>query len=374
MDADWTKGRQMRRPFDLNKVPPPEIEPEESLVGYFASSATSSSMHYRNSPYPIFEPTSSSSGNYVDKPYEHNRFPISSPGKRIATVSDQRSRSKRPGEGELITNKDTGEHFNVHNWDFLRHTSRDEETAEYQKEFLQFLKGCKGDRDTEGVFFIQRDQALDFMRLYSGERLDPKFSIPDQVSYDFRLNQSYEILLQISDKKINLESNEKFSKGIMAAMKKKIGENSFVAKSATEKRQAKVENFVKHFTKVTHLLMIVVLSIYREHEQEFLTVNEVEEHMNSIKDLWFRLEEGKVKPKEDGNDWGEQVHDILRFNHKALPPVGRKRFHLVQKFLRYWLEEKDMQLKKDKVIHADTMTEIINKMIFFSNYKHMMSG
>ncbi|PLW49543.1 hypothetical protein PCANC_09013 [Puccinia coronata f. sp. avenae] len=58
MDADWTKGRQMRRPFDLNKVPPPEIEPEESHVGYFASSATSSSMHYRNSPYPILESTS----------------------------------------------------------------------------------------------------------------------------------------------------------------------------------------------------------------------------------------------------------------------------------------------------------------------------
>jgi hypothetical protein len=376
MDPGWTYGTQMRRPFnfDLNTLPQPE--PEENIT--------------RCPNLSRF----SSSGNYGDEPLEGNRFQTSSPGKRIPTDPNKSSTSKRPKEGKLSghldpvvgdKNKEQVDHleiskknrfFNVNDWSFLRIDPKDEVTAQRQNKFLRFLHESKSDKAMEGFFFIEKTKANSFMKRYRDLRRYSAFTIPPEIKSDYKNIQSYEILRQISDKTFDLDSNIFFSQEIMRPMKERIQENYRVAKNKTPsddtKKTKNMEELVERVTKVTHLLMIAVLSLYKEHKKNFVAEDEVVKQLNFIKQLWFRLEEGTF---EEENGWKREHHKILKFQSKKKTPDRGDRYTLSWKFVNSWLEENGMALnKRGQGFHTDTLTEIINKIIFFSNYQHMMDN
>jgi hypothetical protein len=333
MESKWKQVPQRCTPIDLNELPPAELSPE-NLGCSDGQTSFSAAMNY-----------------YVDpnqKTINPDKYPVS-------------------------------EGFKIDDWSFLREHPEDTEVAEMQKGFLEFLKGCTvgSPTDEESVFFIQSNWVahVQFMRNFKGKQPDPKYAIPQGKSSDYRYIRYYEILLRISNNNIKLGRNEIFSEEIVRAMMKRVKRNCQFVNDPSEvtEKMKKIKELVEEVTKVTHLMMVVVCSIYKEHEKDFLTVNEVTNHLNFMKELWFCLEEGRFE--EGANTWKNKVHNILNFKSNNQSTRKIERYSLCRNFLRYWIGENEMHVKigNEETNYQNTLTELINKMIYFSNYKTMIS-
>jgi hypothetical protein len=132
-----------------------------------------------------------------------------------------------------------------------------------------------------------------------------------------------------------------------------------------------IRSLITNVTKVTHLLMISVLSLFKEHKEGELTLTEdaIKEKLKFIQGLWVRLEEGKFQNKGDG--WEKIVYNLLNAQKETRMMVKREKYTLCWNFVNTWLEENNMQLKKisREPTHSNTVTEIINKLILFSNFE-----
>jgi hypothetical protein len=333
MENEW-------KPFDLNEAPPMQFSPEN--IDHCASQ------------------TSSSNPGYVVDSNQH--------------TSSSRSKEFREDDAAIqIVYDASGNPFNLYDWSFLRVDPAHKETAAIQEEFLQFLKLHYPQRrvDPEGFFFIERRNAVAFMKNFRGMGLNSKFNKPLDFDFSYRSARYYAILLRISDNKINLKRYSKFSHEIVEAWMERVERKYQLSRQpqGTEKIND-FKKFIQDITKVTHLLLVIVLSFFKEHEHKFLTVNEVNNHLNFIKQLWVRLEEGKLEVREA---WEKQVQAILTFRPDAPTKKERDQYSLCWRFVKYWLKENNMQLTKMKkdITHQDTMVRVINKMIFFSNHKTM---
>ncbi|PLW08547.1 hypothetical protein PCASD_26470 [Puccinia coronata f. sp. avenae] len=220
-------------------------------------------------------------------------------------------------------------------------------------------------------FFIDREHAVSFVSNFKGKKVTSSFNQELAGSPETRNARYYEILARISKERIHLEKYEFYSKDIVDAMMKKVDKN-FQNEPEFTGETTRVKDLIENVTKATHLLIVVVLSLFNGHKGDFLKIDEVKQHMNFIKGLWFRLEEGKFeKPPES---WEKKVNAILNCKPRSVELIkGRKeKYALCLNFLHYWLEKTGMHVQQDgKISHADTLVEIINKLIYFSNSKVM---
>jgi hypothetical protein len=187
----------------------------------------------------------------------------------------------------------------------------------------------------------------------------------------------YLTLWQISNQKINLEGYKVFSKEIMGGMKKKLESTLEQRKITTSIANIEaMEKLVAGVTKVAHLLIVVYMKLFRKHDQDFLTENEVNQTLEVLKELWFKLENGDFESKRE-KDWQMKVHKILTFKCGTTSGYGYFnrmdiRLHLSCNFFYYWLESSgDNFLDKlyHKELYLKKLIEIINKLIYNSNFE-----
>jgi hypothetical protein len=328
MRNSWEESTHGWPSFDLNEVPQDELSPENP--GYFDSQASSSAA----------------------------REPELNPNLHIS--------------------KPSLKDFKLNDWSFLREFPEDRETAESQNDFLKLLQKCNPGAEAYAgsSFFIPRNQANQILGNVKGLRVDPGFMVPQGKSSDQRYYRYHHILLRISDKKIDLGSNKIFSEEIVSAMMERVQKNSRGDATrprgrGSEFKMENVQSTIEDVTKVTHLMIILVLSLYKQHGQETLQVDAINKHLKFIKELWFRLEEDRFVPGE--NVWEQNIHDMLKFPLSTLASQPIRRYGHCRNFLRYWIEKNNMQVRREdgKIVHRDTVIELMNKLIYFSNIKTM---
>jgi hypothetical protein len=277
-------------------------------------------------------------------------------------IRSQTSSSAPYVNPDLQTLNPRPDSFNRDDWSFLRVKPGCKEDAKCQKEFLEFLHSNKTKKPAKGHFFIELNirKAGKFMRNFKGKHIPSIFHKTLEYSADVRNAQYYKILLEISDSKINLGKYPIFFE-LKEAMATKI--ESTHQGIEEEKKKSLIE-LIDNVTKVTQLLMISVLSFYGKHEQEFK--NEVKDHLSFIKQLWFRLERGEVQAA-----WEQKAHDYLKFRTNIPRSRTADRFGLSWNFVNHWIEKNKLHLTKMKAenFHRDTVVEIVNKLIFYSNHK-----
>jgi hypothetical protein len=293
------------------------------------------------------------------------------------------------GQGALIRGQTSssagvGEHnwsaedLNVYDWGFLRENLKNkkeaEEAAELQNGFFDFLKECKMKQDTKPYFYIEKDEAAYFMRKFTEKRLmDTTFAIKSDRAHQYRNARYNEILVRISDSRIGLGTRSLFFVDeIMGPMKQHVGDNyRLVYGKLPSKTPAKVtsaEKYVEEITKVTHLMMVIVRSLYHLHEKNYLTVNEVNGDLNFIKQTWFRIEEGIFDPEDAV--WQRKAHLILKFQSKDRQAGSQAgKYALCHNILRRWMDQNGLQIKDRNKETWETLIEIMNKMIYFGNIK-----
>jgi hypothetical protein len=136
-----------------------------------------------------------------------------------------------------------------------------------------------------------------------------------------------------------------------------------------------IKEFIVEVTKITHLLIISVLLFYKEHKQDVLTLNEIEKPLEYIKHVFFQLEAGIFLKKRE--NWEDKVHKLLKFQpftqtkstgwyHKV-----KDNYQVCWRIVQHWIEYNNMQLlrKNGKNLYDNILTEVINKIIYFSNKK-----
>ncbi|PLW16398.1 hypothetical protein PCANC_17087 [Puccinia coronata f. sp. avenae] len=284
--------------------------------------------------------------------------------------------SHAPSDANIMKDG-TKKPFHYYDWSFLRQNQQNEESGKRQKQLLQFFKECKrgGDKDEKSFFFIKRNHAVQFLKAYKKKLRNSGFTLPPHITPEQRNFHHYNILRKISDDKINLGSYPLFSEEIVQAMMRRV-RRSYQPAGKPPMRDAanriwQIRSLITNVTKVTHLLMISVLSLFKEHKEGELTLTEdaIKEKLKFIQGLWVRLEEGKFQNKGDG--WEKIVYNLLNAQTETRMMVKREKYTLCWNFVNTWLEENNMQLKKisREPTHSNTVTEIINKLILFSNFE-----
>lgn len=149
--------------------------------------------------------------------------------------------------------------------------------------------------------------------------------------------------------------------------------------SQVSKEIETIKEFLADTTKISLLLIVIVRSIFREHEQDVLTEREVQEILDFLRDMWFRLEEdqeggggGGSKGKMSAS-WKRQVHKALNAKHsrRGYKFAGQReaRYRICHNFLNHYMGERHMHItdKHGKIVHRRTLIHLIHKLLYFSN-------
>ncbi|KNZ50750.1 hypothetical protein VP01_4257g1 [Puccinia sorghi] len=275
----------------------------------------------------------------------------------------------------LETNKETGMLFNVYDWNFLREFPESEMADDHQHQFLRYLNQCKGASDVESFFFIQKDQAKHFLTTFASRKRHWKFKYPSGMKRGVRLGMLFETLLSLSEKKINLEGYPFFKNEIIDGMRQRLITNYKTTQNpSSTPGEETLLRFVRDITKVTQLLIVAQLSLFKEHKQEVLTVGDVEKHLEFLQEFWLQLDEGTLDMQQ--RDWAQKVHCLFRFHPHQNTVYTRsftkneKKYHFCWYLVNYWRERTGRTLGgySGKRKFPTSLQELVNKIILYSNY------
>ncbi|POV94372.1 hypothetical protein PSHT_16258, partial [Puccinia striiformis] len=286
---------------------------------------------------------------------------------------------------KLNNDQKTDEVFNVYNWDFIRADVGGRTPDIHQAELFQFLNGYKDEPDLENPFFLERDQKTSkfLSKFFVNSRRDLK--VLEVIKPDCRQRQLFKTCLKISNSKINLDGYSSFQGGMNDRLEANYKNRGDLATRIKTKTALK---YVMNVTKVTHLLIIIYLSLFKEHESEVLKVHQVENTLMSLTQMWWDLEE-EIKPEILKLGWTEDVTKILNFQegkpwlyYKATSTAAL--YSTASNLLDYWVVQTGKPLirstskprlaksiKRPAKNHQGIIA-LINKIIFYSNYQMIL--
>ncbi|KAA1113026.1 hypothetical protein PGT21_018958 [Puccinia graminis f. sp. tritici] len=141
--------------------------------------------------------------------------------------------------------------------------------------------------------------------------------------------------------------------------------------------------FVENVTKTTHLLIIIYLALFKEHqaagEEAVLRVEESEKILRFIGQLWQDIADNS--PGLPQTKWTAKLSELFQFQNKrsraASVMTNRKKpmYILCCHLLHYWIDKNGKAFKNCKNIdkYNGTLVELINKLVFYSNYHSILA-
>jgi hypothetical protein len=331
-------------------------------------------------------PKKSKAGNNENEKYIGHQSPLSLAPPRANQKIEQTTTYAKGKEKEsnenltcltLAMKNKTPSYFNVQDWTFLRGDPNSVVSAERQRQCLRLFNRCKGEKNLDSFFFIQKGQIFNFLDNYNAVgHADKETSIASNISsrLQARRQKYYEILLKISDEKVNLGSYQFFTEHILQVMSQKIDQNfrAIHGPLASKEILDSTKTMVAEITKVTQLLLVIIRTFFKGHPQEVLTAEDVQKDLECIQRLWFRLEQGSVKQIE--KSWETRLHQVLKLQtgtKSSRNYIGRKgkRMELCYNCLHYLLEESGSPFDRSsfRKPYPVTFSEVINKLIHLSN-------
>jgi hypothetical protein len=216
-----------------------------------------------------------------------------------------------------------------------------------EKDLFKFLKALNGDKQSNsaGVFWIQRENEIDFFQGYNRVKLG-SLAYPRELPNSQRTSAAISIILEIYDTKISHlnQQNLEFLKTIQTL---------FDVKASRINRIARL-------IKTSTVLSVIYLSLYKEHPAT------LEQHLRDftgcIKRLLRGLRTMELKKGSIAKRW-HYVVTAHRYQSNAEVDLSTS-----WRTIEYWLEKKKHAAPQfyDKRCHS-TLTEIVGRIIFFSN-------
>jgi hypothetical protein len=296
---------------------------------------------------------------------------------------------KRPSKTEMLTqtqletyiilgeekNKSMPPFLNVYNWEFLSYqdpdTALEHNYSVSQNPNLEFFFKTIQFQDKDNFYFIPPKKFERVVRKYNQNRYQFRGKIPKNL----RLQMTGEIVLNLSDQKLNLEGYSIFSNGLMKDFISKIEKRLVKTKSFNSIRKMEsISNFISNITKMSTFLIVVRLSLFKEHTEDVLRKEVVENILAFIKKFLEELEDddGKILNKPE---WAKRLQSILHLekNNESKSKYtkhGTSRYTLSGHIAEYWAQENKKagcEFTSHRKNDRRLLVEIINTMIIYSN-------
>ncbi|KAA1072234.1 hypothetical protein PGT21_030807 [Puccinia graminis f. sp. tritici] len=275
---------------------------------------------------------------------------------------------------QIKTSKETNILFKVYDWNFIREEPKGGTQEDHQDHFFRFLNRCKEEKNLECFFSIQRGHSGLFWNNYLSSK--KKLSTGKEIKKEIRKTYTMKTLLRNSDKKINLEANPLFSKELVQKLQKILETNFANCVDPTPTPQIKtILQFVKDITKTAHFLIIIYLSLFKQHREEVFTLYDSENILEFLNKTWFDIHEDS--PELSKKEWAIKVSKLFKFQNFK----GRNDYMFTQKkymhkischLLVHWIEKtgRCLDYSRGNQKRDDSMlVGLINLMIFHSNYE-----
>ncbi|KAI9605681.1 hypothetical protein H4Q26_004046 [Puccinia striiformis f. sp. tritici PST-130] len=206
---------------------------------------------------------------------------------------------------------ETSERFDVCDWKFLilaapqsLVTFREPPINRYAQRLFKTLERCGSSPQREGergYFWIKRAQAVPQLHKYM--QIKPECAFPSESDYqkdaDVRSVALSHVVLSLSDSKLSLDTYEIYSVGIVDRLETIVEANRekiYVLRSKisptkrirriSEKRISTIMKYVDNTTKIATFLVVIHLSLFREHKQDVLTTQTIREILTCFQRMW----------------------------------------------------------------------------------------
>ncbi|KAI7958822.1 hypothetical protein MJO28_002613 [Puccinia striiformis f. sp. tritici] len=281
--------------------------------------------------------------------------------------------------------------FDVYDWKFVidePENPEDEIIKDRQEvlenhhleELFKILNDCKIRHERTNFFSMKRNQAKRILGKFSKKQktLTPNGS---GIPIYHKKSALFEIVLSLSNKKLRLDSRQVFSKGLLEEWVKHLDpkwkdtEDSLLAPKVT-----KIIEYANDITKVTTFLIVICLSLFKEHKEEGLTNETLEEILTFLKRLWTEIDRGSQTFIRE-NPWANKLSDILKLQSSETlndPFIYDKEsaYSRAWSMFQYWLEENGKSLRggvtANKRDNDHILIRLIETILFHSNYQRVL--
>jgi hypothetical protein len=283
------------------------------------------------------------------------------------------------------SSQDAYEIINVDDWNFLKkvpHKESNSDLKDYQKtktdymfEFIENLHTKERySRKDEIMSDTAGRKAAVILKMYN--QCKKRFAYPLELTRNNRQRIVLRNILWIAREKIYLRrfknSLAEISKGWEEGLKARI-RNSSTRLLRIESKTSLIVEYVGKINIIATGLIVLYLALFQEHEEGKLTKEFIQGVLDFLKGLWREIDKGDNEDLQ-GRIFAQNLHrllsledDCLDFSHKNMP---QNIMSVSRNFAEYWLETRYPKLEiSGKKDYRETMAEIINKIIFFSDYE-----
>ncbi|KAA1089082.1 hypothetical protein PGT21_006449 [Puccinia graminis f. sp. tritici] len=302
--------------------------------------------------------------------------------------------------------KEASESFDLQDWSFLKLVPQRKRTDEeplrncFPQELFKILMSSDGE-EGKNYFWIER---FDLKRRFNAfQKAIPKLKFPlefDPFSQDKKATQAvmYGVYLMLSERKLVLDSYPSFYLDIVGnlenklelkmrnlnqlkAQKKRLPTNIKTGDRSRfihEKKIKKIIKYVKESTQIATFMVIVHLSLFKEHDQEFLTPQAIRKILGFFQNLWLKLESGQSSLIEK-YPWAKRNWSLLTLENPHRLHVDFIRnpedvYRMAFNFVGYWAKKNGKGVKGyGSSDHFTNVIATMDWMVYYSNYE-IISG
>jgi hypothetical protein len=229
-----------------------------------------------------------------------------------------------------------------------------------QKELFQHLNQFNLIENPSENFWIKKSHESFFFDSYRFSLHKDDSSYPNEISKTHRYYAIQEIMLRLYNKITPLQGSLRFVENIKNLSKLEVKTQRIYC--------------IKKILKFSTVLFIMYLSIFGEHEGQWLKEEQIISFLKAIEKLLTGLaEDERFVPKSKDSIEGIW-HDFLHLK-RVLHGDARKNISIAWRTLEYWMETtKEVSTLNNSVLQARYHNKfwihvIILKILFFSNHK-----
>ncbi|KAA1128945.1 hypothetical protein PGTUg99_008922 [Puccinia graminis f. sp. tritici] len=286
--------------------------------------------------------------------------------------------------------------FHVYNWEYVKQSPQDQTTegngvlnADRLEELFRLLNSCKTIPQQGPLFWIPRENVHKFLKRYRKLRLQS----PGRSVHRERKRVLGKLIAELCDEKLDIEKYPIFSDEIIKSLRDRLALRLKINQTSNETRQndnrllRKVQTIIQYITNVTKIsvfLIITHLSLFKEHQNEILSREEVNKILCFMRDLWKDMEQEELLLEPSKYTWIKRSSDMFRLEEKQDDLRNEKVwangyslwYFVAEDIVKYWTESNrnKFKLRWGKREYPSEISQIIELIISYANYETIVNS
>ncbi|KAI7943914.1 hypothetical protein MJO28_011442 [Puccinia striiformis f. sp. tritici] len=271
----------------------------------------------------------------------------------------------------------SSELLDMYDWNWIIVDPSAEKASETQKKpgelnnsqnVFKCLNSLRREPLSGRIFWIPEGDEHAYLQDFHGQRGNNDMIYPPVSDFTPSQRQSgiIHIITRIADCKLDLERYMNCFSDVWVEMKSRIDVRNKTAYQVENALQQRI-SYLKKITKVSTTLSVFYLSLFGRHEGGRLEKLHIEDFMEFIKAIFKQCGEDQALLLTCNGDFSKIWHTLLNFGSTS--SSASKDLALAWRTVEYWLDKTGQRSRFEIGTYHPDAVEIINKIIFWSNYK-----